>query len=57
MKISICNFKSIGSLVDYEVKPLTILSGTNNSENLPLSNFYYCLNKQLSWIPLNIHYT
>jgi predicted ATPase len=31
MKISIYNFKSIGSLVEYEVKPLTILSGTNSS--------------------------
>jgi len=31
MKISIRNFKSIGSLVDYELKPLTILSGTNSS--------------------------
>jgi len=31
MKISINNFKSIGSLADYEMKPLTILSGTNSS--------------------------
>lgn len=31
MKISINNFKSIGSLVEYELKPLTILSGTNSS--------------------------
>jgi len=31
MKISIYNFKSIGSLVDYEIKPLTILSGINSS--------------------------
>lgn len=31
MKISINNFKSIGSLVDYEMRPLTILSGTNSS--------------------------
>jgi predicted ATPase len=31
MKISINNFKSIGSLVNYEMRPLTILSGTNSS--------------------------
>jgi len=31
MKISINNFKSIGSLIEYELKPLTILSGTNSS--------------------------
>lgn len=31
MKISIYNFKSIGSLVNYEMRPLTILSGTNSS--------------------------
>ena len=31
MKISINNFKSIGSLVEYEIRPLTILSGTNSS--------------------------
>lgn len=31
MKISINNFKSIGSLDDYQVKPLTVLSGTNSS--------------------------
>jgi len=31
MKISIYNFKSIGSLVEYELRPLTILSGTNSS--------------------------
>lgn len=31
MKISINNFKSIGSLVEYEMRPLTILSGTNSS--------------------------
>ena len=31
MKISINNFKSIGSLANYEMKPLTILSGTNSS--------------------------
>src|SRR5688572_14864588 len=31
MKISIYNFKSIGSLVNYEIRPLTILSGTNSS--------------------------
>lgn len=31
MKISIYNFKSIGSLVQYEMRPLTILSGTNSS--------------------------
>ncbi|MBB4804800.1 putative ATPase [Chryseobacterium defluvii] len=31
MKISINNFKSIGSLVNYEMQPLTILSGTNSS--------------------------
>ena len=31
MKLSINNFKSIKSLVDYELKPLTILSGINSS--------------------------
>lgn len=31
MKISIYNFKSIGSLVEYEMRPMTILSGTNSS--------------------------
>lgn len=31
MKISINNFKSIGSLANYEPRPLTILSGTNSS--------------------------
>ncbi|GEP52640.1 hypothetical protein FNO01nite_33120 [Flavobacterium noncentrifugens] len=31
MKISIYNFKSIGSLSNYEMEPLTILSGTNSS--------------------------
>jgi predicted ATPase len=31
MKISINNFKTIGSIVDYELKPLTILSGNNSS--------------------------
>lgn len=31
MKISINNFKSIGSLTNYEPRPLTILSGTNSS--------------------------
>lgn len=31
MKISINNFKSIGSLSNYEMRPLTILSGTNSS--------------------------
>lgn len=31
MKISIYNFKSIGSIVEYELKPFTILSGTNSS--------------------------
>lgn len=31
MKISIQNFKSIGDLSNYELKPLTILSGTNSS--------------------------
>ncbi|HET6245373.1 MAG: AAA family ATPase [Bacteroidetes bacterium] len=31
MKLSIFNFKSIGSLVNYEMRPLTILSGTNSS--------------------------
>lgn len=31
MRISINNFKSIGSLTNYEIKPLTILSGTNSS--------------------------
>lgn len=31
MKISINNFKAIGSIVDYELKPLTILSGNNSS--------------------------
>jgi predicted ATPase len=31
MKISIYNFKSIGSVVNYELKPLTILSGVNSS--------------------------
>lgn len=31
MKISINNFKSIGSLANYEMRPLTILSGTNSS--------------------------
>jgi predicted ATPase len=31
MKISIYNFKSIGSLANYEMRPLTILSGTNSS--------------------------
>jgi hypothetical protein len=31
MRISINNFKSIGSLANYEMKPLTILSGTNSS--------------------------
>lgn len=31
MKISINNFKSIGSLASYEMRPLTILSGTNSS--------------------------
>lgn len=31
MKISIYNFKSIGSLTNYEVLPLTILSGTNST--------------------------
>ena len=31
MKISINNFKSIGSLTDYNMRPLTILSGTNSS--------------------------
>jgi predicted ATPase len=31
MKISISNFKSIGSLANYEMRPLTILSGTNSS--------------------------
>lgn len=31
MKISIHNFKSIGSLANYEMQPLTILSGTNSS--------------------------
>ncbi|MFZ1702890.1 MAG: AAA family ATPase [Saprospiraceae bacterium] len=31
MKISIYNFKSIGSVVNYEMRPLTILSGTNSS--------------------------
>ncbi len=31
MKISIGNFKSIGSLANYEIQPLTILSGTNSS--------------------------
>lgn len=31
MKISIYNFKSIGSVVDFEIKPFTIISGTNSS--------------------------
>jgi predicted ATPase len=31
MKISVNNFKSIGSLANYEMRPLTILSGTNSS--------------------------
>lgn len=31
MKISINNFKTIGSIIDYELKPLTILSGNNSS--------------------------
>lgn len=31
MKISIRNFKSIGELIDYELLPLTILSGINSS--------------------------
>lgn len=31
MKLSINNFKSIGSLANYEMRPLTILSGTNSS--------------------------
>lgn len=31
MRISINNFKAIGSIADYEMRPLTILSGTNSS--------------------------
>jgi predicted ATPase len=31
MRISIENFKSIGSIANYEIKPFTILSGTNSS--------------------------
>lgn len=31
MKISINNFKSIGSMLNFEIKPFTILSGTNSS--------------------------
>ncbi|MBK8041176.1 MAG: AAA family ATPase [Haliscomenobacter sp.] len=31
MRISIHNFKSITSVVNYELLPLTILSGTNSS--------------------------
>lgn len=31
MKISINNFKAIGVLDDYQIKPLTVLSGTNSS--------------------------
>jgi predicted ATPase len=31
MKISINNFKSIGSMPNFEIKPFTILSGTNSS--------------------------
>ena len=31
MKLSINNFKSIGSVANYEMRPLTILSGTNSS--------------------------
>src|SRR5437867_12169888 len=31
MKISIYNFKSIEELIQYELKPLTIISGTNSS--------------------------
>lgn len=31
MKISIYNFKAIGSVVEYEMRPLTILSGINSS--------------------------
>lgn len=31
MKISMFNFKAISSVIDYELKPITVLSGTNSS--------------------------
>lgn len=47
MKISIYNFKSIGSLVKYEMRPLTILSGTNSSGKSSFIQFLLILKQTL----------
>jgi predicted ATPase len=47
MKISIYNFKSIGSLVNYEMRPLTILSGTNSSGKSSFIQFLLLLKQTL----------
>lgn len=47
MKISINNFKTIGSLADYEMQPLTILSGTNSSGKSSFIQLFLLLKQTL----------
>lgn len=49
MKISIYNFKSIGSLVNYEIKPLSILSGTNSSGKSSFIQLLLLLKQTIEW--------
>jgi len=47
MKISIHNFKAIGSILDYEIKPLTILSGNNSSGKSSFLQIFLLLKQTL----------
>lgn len=47
MKISVYNFKSIKELEDFEIKPLTIIAGTNNSGKSSLFQFLLLLKQTL----------
>lgn len=50
MKISIYNFKSIGQLANYELRPLTILSGTNSSGKSSFIQFLLLLKQSIETI-------
>ena len=47
MKLSISNFKTIGSLANYEMQPLTILSGTNSSGKSSFIQLFLLLKQTL----------
>lgn len=53
MKISINNFKSIGSLSNYEMRPLTILLGTNSSGKSSFIQLLLMLKQSLETIDAN----